>query len=102
MKAFENEAPRMPLYREFAEIYEVKDLETLVRLYDVHELMSFMPSQPTAEQKEIFNQLMGVTIPSGYMDYQKSNNTFELIMQWQEKTGAPSPVSHPSDPDLKD
>lgn len=83
---FKNEKHHIELYKKFAEEWELTDLETFVQYYDVHELSSFLPINPTNNEKEILKSLIGVTTPSGYMDYQKSNNTFELIMQWREKT----------------
>ncbi|WP_448518161.1 hypothetical protein [Rhodoflexus sp.] len=83
-----NEDHWLAQYRAFAEIYEVEKFDQLVALYNVYDLICFLPAQPTAEQKRIFNSLIGVTAESGYMDYQRSNNTFELIMQWQEESGS--------------
>ena len=74
-------------YKAFCELYEIEDLESFVRLYDIFELVSFMPANPTTEEKKVLNELVGTRTESGYMDYQRSNNTFELIMQWQERTG---------------
>lgn len=82
-----NEEHWLAQYRAFAELYEVEKFDQLVALYNVYELTCFMPANPTAAEKQIFNNLIGVTTESGYMDYQRSNNTFELIMQWQEKCG---------------
>ena len=84
---FELEQHRMDRYRSFAELYELSDLETFVRLYDVDELSQFLPAEPTKQEKSALNTLIGVKGVSGYMDYIKSNHTFELIMQWQEQTG---------------
>lgn len=82
-----NEAHWIEQYRAFAALYEVEKFDELVNLYNVYDLTCFLPASPTAEDKQILNQLIGVTAESGYMDYQRSNNTFELIMQWQERRG---------------
>ena len=85
----EFEKPRLPQYRNFATLYDVPDeqFEMFVGLYDIDELQAFMPPAPTPNERAIFKQLMGVQGEKGYMDYVKSNNTFELIMQWREQTG---------------
>ncbi|MCS7018169.1 MAG: hypothetical protein RMJ87_03465 [Cytophagales bacterium] len=82
-----NEAHWIEQYRAFADLYEVEKFDELVALYHVYDLICFLPATPTAEDKQVFNSLIGVTAESGYMDYQRSNNTFELIMQWQERRG---------------
>ena len=74
-------------YKAFAEKYGITDLEKFVKLYDVFELVSFLPANPSEEDKRVLQELVGVEAPFGYMDYYRSGNTFELIMQWQEKTG---------------
>lgn len=83
------EAPRLHRYRNFAEKYGIEDFETFVAMYDVDELSQHLPEYPSAEEKEALPPLIGVAVQAdaGYIDYRKSNNTFELIMQWQEKTG---------------
>lgn len=83
----EIEKPRLDRYRTFAERYEVEDFEKFVAFYDVDELARFMPPYPSDEDKAALKEVMGATGEVGYIDYRKSNNTFELIMQWQEKTG---------------
>ena len=85
----EFEKPRLPQYRNFANLYGVPEaqFEVFVGLYDIDELQAFMPPAPTAEEKSVFQELVGVQGEKGYMDYVKSNNTFELIMQWRERTG---------------
>jgi len=84
---FENDKHQLQQYQAFAELYEIEDFEQFVKMYDVFELVSFMPAQPTARERKLFNELLGASAESGYMDYQRSNNTFELIMQWQEQSG---------------
>lgn len=74
-------------YKAFCDLYEIEDVEEFVKLYDIFELVSFLPAQPTQEEKNTLQELVGVVNESGYMDYQRSTNTFELIMQWQEKLG---------------
>ena len=98
---FPNDAHQMAQYEAFAKLYDIKDLATFIQLYDVFELVSFMPSQPTEEEKALFNELLGTTTDSGYMDYQRSNNTFELIMQWQERTGRFDNEFMPNSDELK-
>lgn len=83
---FSYEKERMPRYEAFAKTWGLKDLRTLVALYDIDELLSFLPPEPNSMEKGALQEIMGATTPSAYMDYQKSNNTFELIMQWQELT----------------
>ncbi|MEM6261232.1 MAG: hypothetical protein AAGI38_01900 [Bacteroidota bacterium] len=99
MSALQFEQPREDLYKEFAHRYEISQFEQFVALYDVNELMDFMPSNPSEDQKQIFNELIGVGCETGYMDYAKSNNTFELIMQWQERTGYTGPLAVNLGPD---
>lgn len=88
MHPFEIEKHRLDRYRLFSDAYDLKesDFSTLVDLYDIDELLSFMPPKPTSNEKAVFQELIGVTGVSGYIDYRKSNNTFELIMQWRERT----------------
>ncbi len=84
---FKNDRHHIDMYKSFAEEWHISDLESLVKYYDIYELRTFLPETPTQAEKQTLGDLIGVTTPSGYMDYQKSNNTFELIMQWREKTG---------------
>ncbi len=72
-------------YKAFCALYGIEDLVQFVKLYDIFELVSFLPAQPTEEEKRILHELIGVQNESGYLDYQRSTNTFELIMQWQER-----------------
>ncbi|GAB4402357.1 MAG: hypothetical protein OHK0053_26230 [Microscillaceae bacterium] len=73
--------------RFFCEVYQIEEPERLKRLYDIDELWLNMPAQPTQAEKQALQELIGVQGVSGYMDYVRSNNTFELMMQWREKTG---------------
>ncbi len=84
---FEHDQHHLAQYQAFASLYGIENLEQLVKLYDIFELVAFMPANPTNRQKEALQELIGVEAPLGYMDYYRSGNTFELIMQWQEKTG---------------
>lgn len=84
---FELEKHRIEQYLAFADLYEIQNTETFVSLYEIDELLAFLPHNPTGPEKSALNQLIGVKGTSGYMDYVKSNHTFELIMQWQEMTG---------------
>ena len=68
--------------------YGITDMAAFEKLYEVDEMMLFLPPQPTPSEKEILLGLIGTLGETyGYMDYVKSNNTFELIMQWREATG---------------
>lgn len=84
---FELEKHRLHRYEQFAASYGIQDLETLVRLYEIDDLEAFLPVHPAESEKMALQALIGVEGEEGYMDYQKSNHTFELIMQWQEQTG---------------
>lgn len=84
---FELEKHRLDRYMAFADLYDIQDRETFVALYEIDELQAFLPATPSQEEKSALNGLIGVKGVSGYMDYVKSNHTFELIMQWQEMTG---------------
>lgn len=84
---FELEKHRLDRYKAFAERYGISDLETFVELYEIDELEGFLPPEPSDTEKSVLNELVGVKGTAGYMDYVKSNHTFELIMQWQEQTG---------------
>lgn len=81
-----NETHRLSRYQTFAKLYSVKNIDLLMQLYDVDELMKLMPLNPSIKQKRAFNDLLGVRGASGYLDYQKSNNTFEIVTRWLEKT----------------
>jgi hypothetical protein len=81
-----NDAHHWQDYVNFCQRYGISDVENFVKLYDIYELTAFMPPYPTEKEKKVLQELVGVQTESGYMDYQRSNNTFELIMQWREKT----------------
>ncbi|MEM6764356.1 MAG: hypothetical protein AAF824_13365 [Bacteroidota bacterium] len=83
----ELEKHRLERYHSFAKTYHIQDFELFVELYDIDELSAFMPTVPTEKEMYILNELIGTMGTPGYMDYEKSNNTFELIMQWREQTG---------------
>jgi hypothetical protein len=77
----------MNSYEAFYITYAIDDIEAFSRLYEVEELILFLPQNPTQQEKEALQELLGVQGETyGYMDWVKSNNTFELIMQWREKT----------------
>ncbi|SDK40927.1 hypothetical protein SAMN05421823_102666 [Catalinimonas alkaloidigena] len=83
-----SEQHRLPAYLAFADRYDIQDVATFIRLYDIDELTCFLPATPTDEEKRVLNALIGVEgVTYGYLDWIKSNNTFELLMQWQEQTG---------------
>lgn len=84
---FPHDKDRLPLYWDFCQRYEVEDYRTLIRLYDITELNSFLPPEPSEQEKRCLRQLIGTQAASGYLDYARSTNTFELLMQWQETTG---------------
>lgn len=86
-KEFPNDKERLPLYEDFCKRYEIEDYRTVIKLYDVDELNGFLPPEPTDAQKAALKGLIGVQQSSVYLDYARSTNTFELIMQWQESTG---------------
>ncbi len=86
-KEFPNDRDRLPLYEDFCQRYGIRDYSTVIKLYDVDELNSFLPPKPSQEDRQALQNLIGVQSSSGYVDYARSTNTFELIMQWQEKTG---------------
>lgn len=81
----EIEKARLPQYRNFCEAYGIEQFEVMVALYDIDELSAHLPHQPSEAQQKALQEVIGTTGVPGYMDYIKSNNTFELIMRWQEK-----------------
>lgn len=88
------EKDRQAAYEDFARRYELPDAATLAHLYDINELNDFLPPQPNEEQKAIIQKLAGLEgMPSGYLDYRRSNNTFELLMQYTEATGQQKGIS---------
>ncbi|MEM6346530.1 MAG: hypothetical protein AAF927_21765 [Bacteroidota bacterium] len=86
MSPLELEKHRLDRYKAFRDRYDITEFEKLVKLYEIDDLESFLPPQPSEFEKQILNQLIGTMGMEGYMDYVKSNHTFELIMQWQELT----------------
>lgn len=70
-------------------ITDDKTLQTVQNLYEIDQLEAFLPTYPTVEERAAFQEVIGARFDNfyGYMDYQKSSNTFEVIMQWREKTG---------------
>ncbi len=74
--------------REFCQRYDIKQVELFEHLYEIDEILLFLPSHPTEPEKEALQSLIGIEgVTSGFIYYVKSNNTFELIVQWKEKTG---------------
>ncbi len=72
----------------FFNSYDIEDIEAFSELYEIDELVLFLPQNPTPAEKKVLQELLGLRgVTYGYMDWVKSNNTFELIMQWREKTG---------------
>ncbi len=75
-----------PLLIQFCTAYGITDITTFDKLYEVEEIVLFLPPHPTEAEKNALQGLIGLEgVTYGYMDYVKSNNTFELIMQWKEK-----------------
>ncbi len=71
---------------QFCTAYGITDTATFDKLYEVEEVVLFLPPNPTEEEKIALQELIGLKgVTYGYMDYVKSNNTFELIMQWKDK-----------------
>lgn len=73
-------------YETFCQLYEIDQVDLVEELYEIDTLISFLPSQPSEADKKNLQKLVGTTQESGYWDYQRSNNTLELIMQWREST----------------
>lgn len=84
-----NETHRISRYRTFSRLYSINNFQLFVNLYDIDELLALMPTNPTPQQKHIFNSLIGVTGERGYLDYQKSNNTYAIVRQFQAETSSP-------------
>jgi hypothetical protein len=89
MEALQHESHRLYRYKTFCRLYRVDDFQKFVALYDVDELMSLLPTNPTQLQKFTLNELVGTKGLEGFTGYEKSNNTFELIQRWQEKIHTP-------------
>ncbi len=71
----------------FCQAYGIKDADQFDGLYEIDEIVLFLPPEPTETEKSALLEVIGAQgVTYGYVDYQKSNNTFELIMQWREKT----------------
>jgi hypothetical protein len=82
----EHDNHHLDKYKAFCKLYGIQDWESIVKLYDIFELVSFLPPNPTEKEKTALQNVIGAETESGYLDYKRSNNTFELIMQWQEAT----------------
>lgn len=76
-------------YTLFCKKWNIEDIKKVEQLYHLEDLKTFLPQEPTEKDKAVLNSVLGASFDNfyGYMDYQKSTNTFELIMQWREKTG---------------
>ena len=85
---FKNETHRISRYQTFSRLYQIKHFDLFVSLYDIDELLNFMPTNPNSMQKHVLNELIGVRGAAAYLDYEKSNNTFELITRFQQKTSS--------------
>jgi len=48
-----------------------------------------MPTNPNPHQKQIFQSLIGITGERGYLDYQKSNNTYAIVREFQAESSSP-------------
>jgi hypothetical protein len=75
------------ILNQFCEKYGLDNPEKIEKLYEVEELILYLPPEPKPNEKEALQNLIGIEGVSGYMDYVRSGNTFELIMQWREATG---------------
>ncbi|MFT5915631.1 MAG: hypothetical protein ACJAWV_000534 [Flammeovirgaceae bacterium] len=82
----EHDKHHLDKYKAFCELYGIADWQRMVKMYDIFELVSFLPPNPTEDEKTALQNAVGAEAESGYLDYKRSNNTFELIMQWQEAT----------------
>lgn len=76
-------------YRTFAKLYGITKLDVLVSLYEVETLLQFLPLKPSPKEKTLLNSLLGVKDDYSYTDYERSNNTFELIRRFQEACCSP-------------
>ena len=76
-------------YALFCQQWNIDDIKKVEEMYHLEDLKAFLPDEPTEKDKIALNSVLGASFDNfyGYMDYQKSTNTFELIMQWREKTG---------------
>jgi len=76
-------------YALFCKRWNIDDVKKVEDMYHLEDLKAFLPDEPTEKDKIALNSVLGASFDNfyGYMDYQKSTNTFELIMQWREKTG---------------
>lgn len=85
--ALHHERLRLKDYERFAELYSIPEerFRLFVHLYDIDELQAAVPEYPTVAQREAFNKVLGAEGVSAYLDYYKTANTFELVMQWQEE-----------------
>ena len=92
----QNDSHHLHQYEAFRQLYNLPNLEQLVQLYDIYELVCFLPANPTEHEKQVLQELMGAAADSGYLDYQRSTNTFELIMSWMEQTGNLGHIPMPS------
>ncbi len=88
MSDFTPEHHRQHRYEAFCALYNIRDVALFTSLYDIDDLERFLPLSPTPADQQALQQLVGITgNDDGYMDYAKSQNAFELILQWQELTG---------------
>ncbi len=71
----------------FCKKWSIDDVKKILQVYHLEELKEFLPKQPNEKDKIILNSILEKSFDNfyGYMDYQKSKNTFELIMKWREK-----------------
>ena len=74
-------------HQQFCEAYGIEDPPYFAKLYELDEIVLFLPSRPSEEERDALLNLIGLQGETyGFLDYAKSNNTFELIMQWREAT----------------
>ncbi len=89
------------LLKEFCERYQLSNPQVVGRLYEIAELAQHMPKNPSPLEIKALQELIGVEGQSVYVDYVRSGNTFELIMQWREKTGNFGDEPNPLLPDTQ-
>ena len=63
-----------PLLIRFCTTYGITDIATFDKLYEVEEIVLFLPANPTEVEKKALQELIGIKgLTYGFMDYVKSN-----------------------------